>query len=57
MKRKLLIAPKGYVYDWATPHLVNGVEQHLYAQQLSLSRFDKEENYILVEVKKNVSNN
>lgn len=55
MKRKLLIAPDGYVYDWATPHLVDGVVQHLYAQQLSLSRFDKEENYILVEVKKNVS--
>ena len=56
MKRKLLIAPKGYVYDWAVPHLINGVEQHLYTQQLSLSRFDKEENYILGEVKKNVSN-
>lgn len=57
MKRKLLIAPKGYVYDWATPHFVDGVEQHLYAQQLSLSQFDKIENYILVEVKKNVPNN
>lgn len=55
MKRKLLIAPQGYVYDWATPHFKDGVEQHLYAQRLSLSRFDKEENYILVEVEKNVS--
>ena len=52
MKRRILKAPAGYVYDWVISPVIDGVEQHLYSQFISLSRFDKEDNYKLVEVKK-----
>lgn len=56
MKRELVIAPKGYVYDWATPRYdENNKQLHLYAERLSISKFDNINNYKLIEeVKKNV---
>ena len=40
-------APEGYVYDWATPKEDGS---HLYVKFLFLSKTDKIENYVLVNV-------
>lgn len=49
-------APDGYVYDYAEPKIIDGVEQHLYAKYLNICHFDDIENYKLVE-DNNVRNN
>lgn len=56
MRNIIYTAPAGYVYDWAQPHYNDetGEQEHLNADRLSLSRFDKIENYILREVDNSV---
>lgn len=51
-------APKGKVYDWATPHIarikeedgsITEIVEHLYANIISISKQDDLKNYILVD--------
>ena len=49
MKSTIYIAPSGFVYDYLNPKMgPDGEELHLYANKLSISRFDTIDNYQLV---------
>lgn len=49
MKSTIYTAPSGFVYDYLNPKMgPDGEELHLYANKLSISRFDTIDNYQLV---------
>ena len=49
MKSTIYTAPEGYVYDYLIPRFgKDGEELHLYANKLSVSRFDNVDNYKLI---------
>lgn len=56
-RMKPYVAPDGYVYDWATPHIVTIINQgteekqteHLYVKYLFLGSMDDIKDYKLVK--------
>lgn len=49
MKSTIYTAPSGFVYDYLNPKMgPDGEELHLYANKLSISRFDTIDNYQLI---------
>lgn len=57
-RMKSYVAPEGYVYDWATPHITIIInennereerEEHLYVKYLFLGSFDDIKSYKLVK--------
>lgn len=49
MKSIIYTAPKGFVYDYLNSKTgPDGEELHLYANKLSISRFDTIDNYKLI---------
>lgn len=49
MKHIIYTAPSGFVYDYLNPKTgPDGEELHLYANKLSIGRFDTIDNYQLI---------